>query len=240
MEQVYANYTEEDFSVWKILFERQSEQLKHLACEPYHKTAGDLKAVLHADSIPKFSDLDEALLAKTGWSIEVVPGLIPVVDFFKLLSERRFCSSTWLRKMSELDYLEEPDMFHDIFGHIPLLMNREYADFMQKLGALGVQFADNASIIKTLRAIYWYTIEFGLIDHDDPKIYGAGIISSYGESKHIHDDPKVVIKPFAIQDMVDLDIVTSEIQYRYYTIASFEELYAMLEKIEALFLSVRE
>jgi hypothetical protein len=126
--------------------------------------------------------LDKWFENRTAWKIEVVPGLIPVDDFFELLAQKKFCSSTWLRKMEQLDYLEEPDMFHDIFGHIPLLSNALFSDFMQKFGKLGVAAKGDDEQILKLQRLYWFTIEFGMIGSDDPKIYGAGICSSFGET----------------------------------------------------------
>ena len=134
MIQQYDKYKQEDHEVWKILFERQVENLQDKASSMYIDCIKNMSSVLNAKQIPDFRKLDDFLLAKTGWSIEVVKGLIPVDDFFELLSNKRFPSSTWLRSRAQLDYLEEPDMFHDIFGHVPLLINEEYSALMHQIG----------------------------------------------------------------------------------------------------------
>lgn len=164
MKQQFENYTKEDFLVWKTLFERQEENLEDKSCKEYLDCLEAMGEVLNADAIPNFDELNNVLKSKTGWTVEVVPGLIPVDEFFVLLSQQKFCSSTWLRKMKQLDYLEEPDMFHDIFGHIPLFMDKQFADFAKKMGDLGVKYAHNEEILIQLQRIYWFTIEFGVVE----------------------------------------------------------------------------
>lgn len=232
MIQDYSKYNDEDFLVWKTLFERQVKNLQGKAHPEYLDSLEKLKEVLNPNRIPKFEELSAALKAENGWEIVVVPGLIPVDDFFRLLSERKFCSSTWLRKMSQLDYLEEPDMFHDIFGHTPLLMNKEYADFVQQFGKLGVKYGHNKVVEKQLQRLYWFTIEFGLIKlQENTRIYGAGIISSSGESNHIFDD-EINVSPYNVEKILNNDFITSEIQTQYYEIESLEQLYLSLGKLE--------
>lgn len=229
MKQHYDLYDEQDLKVWKILFERQVENLKSKASLHYLSCLREVETVLNAKEIPNFESLNAFLLNQSGWQIEVVPGLIPVHEFFELLSIRRFCSSTWLRKMEQLDYLEEPDMFHDIFGHIPLFADKNYADLMQRIGALGVQYKEHPAIIDGLERFYWFTIEFGLIRELDAfKIYGAGIISSYGESNHIYL-PDVEIRTFDIVEILKTDFDKSTIQKLYYEISSFDNLHEGLD-----------
>jgi len=237
MKQHYNKYSSEDFEVWKILFDRQVENLKTKAHASYLSSLSELKEVLHADAIPDFNELNKVLRSKTGWTIEVVPGMIPVDAFFELLADRKFCSSTWLRKKSQLDYLEEPDMFHDIFGHIPLLMNPEYADFVEKFAQLGKKHKHDQNMLNALQRLYWYTIEFGLITKENKaEIYGAGIISSFGESNHIFSDD-VEILNFDLDWIVDHDFINSEIQTVYVEIASFDQLYASPKQLESKLLS---
>ncbi len=232
MRQEYDKYTSEDFEVWKILFNRQIDNLKDKACEEYLECLSDLKEVLNADRIPKFEELDAALKATTGWSIEVVPGLIPERDFFNLLAQRRFCSSTWLRTKAQLDYLEEPDMFHDIFGHIPLLMDEEYADFMQAIGELGMRHTNSDEAILQLKRLYWFTIEFGLLrQKGDLKIYGAGIISSFGESNHIFENKTINIDSFDMISVLNQAFINSEIQTQYFEVESFQQIYNSMESL---------
>lgn len=232
MIQDYSKYNDEDSLVWKTLFERQVKNLQGKAHPEYLDSLEKLKEVLNPNRIPKFEELSAALKAENGWEIVVVPGLIPVDDFFRLLSERKFCSSTWLRKMSQLDYLEEPDMFHDIFGHTPLLLNKEYADFVQQFGKLGVKYGHNKVVEKQLQSLYWFTIEFGLIKHQEKNsIYGTGILSSSGESNHIFND-EINVSPYNVDKILNNDFITSEIQTQYYEIESLEQLYLSLGKLE--------
>lgn len=232
MQQVYEQYSPQDFLVWKTLFQRQLPNLKEYACQEYQDCLEEMSSVLHPDAPPRFSELNKVLMEKNGWSIEVVPGFLPVDEFFHLLSKKRFCSSTWLRRMDQLDYLEEPDMFHDILGHIPLYMNKDYGNYAQKLGELGVKYAKNEDIVVQLQRLYWFTIEFGLMKQDGRSlIYGAGICSSKGEVDHIYND-EVEILPFDIEKVMANDFIISEVQSRYYEIESFAQLFATLQQLE--------
>jgi len=232
MRQKYEEYTAEDQEVWNILAKRQLENLPGKAHPEYLRCLKAMETVLNADAIPKFEELNEILLKTHGWSITVVPGLIPVEDFFQLLKDRKFSASTWLRNKSQLDYLEEPDMFHDIFGHIPLLMNESYADFAQKLGALGVKHIDNKKVVTMLQRLYWFTIEFGLIEYqNETLIYGAGIISSSGETDHVMNDG-VEVKDYNIFEITEQDFITSEIQTKYFSLSSFDQLFTSIENLE--------
>ena len=168
---------------------------------------------------------------KTGWQIEVVPGLIPVADFFDLLAEKKFCSSTWLRTREQIDYLEEPDMFHDIFGHIPLLLNSTFSKFAQAFGKLGQQYKGDEEMLIRLQRIYWFTIEFGLIkEKGELKVYGAGIASSFGETNHVFE-PTLTHLKYTIEDVMECEFDTDIIQEKYFVIESLDELYNSLNKL---------
>jgi phenylalanine-4-hydroxylase len=235
MKQNYNNYTTEDFQVWKILFNRQFENLKTKGSQKYMDCLISMNDVLHAEKIPDFEELNVFLNQSCGWQIEVVKGLIPVTDFFQLLSERKFCSSTWLRNKNQIDYLEEPDMFHDIFGHIPLLLNPQFANFTQQLGELGIQFKDSPGILLGLQRLYWFTIEFGLIkEHNKIKSYGAGIMSSFGETNHIHDD-HILIESYEIHEIIAQEFVTDEIQNKYRVIEDFDQLFQSISQLKKMF-----
>lgn len=239
MIQNYSHYQEQDFKVWRMLYERQLPNLQQHACVEYLNCLDQLAEVINANEPPRFSKLNKLLKAKNGWTIEVVPGFLPVDEFFQLLASRRFCSSTWLRREDQLDYLEEPDMFHDIFGHIPLYMNEAYANYAQKLGELGMRFSDSPEIITQIQRLYWFTIEFGLIkEAGESKIYGAGIASSSGEINHIYENPKVEILPFEIDQVMQNDFIISEVQTRYYEIESFEQLFETVNELEKRFMSM--
>lgn len=234
MQQDYQGYTPEDFEVWQLLFNRQRDNLNGKSCDLYLQCLDELHPVLANQHIPKFDELRSALRDATGWTIEVVPGLIPVEEFFQFLSEKKFCSSTWLRSKKQLDYLEEPDMFHDIFGHTPMIIDRDYADFMQRFGELGVQHGDDPQKVKGLQNLYWFSIEFGLIRvNGSRQTYGAGIASSYGETNHVFED-KVKVDDFDIDAILEHDFINSEIQNHYFELQSFEQLYAALDDVEAM------
>lgn len=238
MKQQFENYTKEDFLVWKTLFERQVENLKDKSCTEYLTCLKEFESVLNAESIPKFEELNNVLKQATGWAVEVVPGLIPVDEFFTLLSQQKFCSSTWLRTMKQLDYLEEPDMFHDIFGHIPLFMDKQFADFAKKMGDLGVKHADNEEVLIQLQRIYWFTIEFGLVEQNGLKLYGAGIMSSFGESNFVYtDEPELL--PFNLNEIINTSFCNSEIQTKYFVINSFEQLFESINQYETTLLALK-
>ncbi len=231
--QDYDAYTPTDYRIWRMLTQRQQEALKPVACVEYLQCLRDLYPILSPDHPPRFSDLSRALRAAHGWSIEVVRGFLPVDEFFSLLSRRRFCSSTWLRSEKQLDYLEEPDMFHDIFGHIPLYLNQDYADFAQKLGALGVKYAKDEEKITQLQRLYWFTIEFGVIRQEGQlKVYGAGICSSPQETKHIYADNGVVIKDFDLGEVMAQTFIIDKVQMLYFAIDDFASLFTAVDELE--------
>ncbi|HBX65601.1 MAG: phenylalanine 4-monooxygenase [Balneola sp.] len=240
MQQQYQKYTQEDQEVWNILAARQLNNLPGKAHPTYLNCLEELEDVLNPNSIPKFEELNSVLMDKQGWSITVVPGLIPVEQFFELLKNRKFSASTWLRNKSQLNYLEEPDMFHDIFGHIPMLMNEPYADFAQKLGELGVKYIDDKKTVTQLQRLYWFTIEFGLIQSgNEHLIYGAGIISSSGETDHVMNDDVEVV-PYDIFKIIEQDFITSEIQTKYFSQNDFDQLYTSIENLEKVLSEVNE
>ena len=231
--QDYAAYTATDYRVWRTLAERQTKALRTAACREYNDCLSALSPVLSPAAPPRFGDLNRMLAAAHGWTIKVVPGFLPVDEFFGLLATRRFCSSTWLRGEDQLDYLEEPDMFHDIFGHIPLYLNKDYATFAERLGKLGVRFADDEEKVTQLQRLYWFTIEFGVIRQDgELKVYGAGICSSYGETKHVFENEAVEVVPFELDTVLAQDFVITEVQMKYFAINDFAELWAVVDELE--------
>ena len=224
MKQDFKNYRTEDFQVWKTLFERQILNLKDKSCKEYLQALKDMMEVLGSERIAEFSQMDSWFSSRTGWRIQCVPGLIPVDDFFELLAEKKLCSSTWLRSMNELDYLEEPDMFHDVFGHIPLLSNNVFSKFIHEFGKLGKLNTKNEERLIELQRLYWFTIEFGLIDQDGPKVYGAGIASSFGEAISSLEKNTVRVQ-FDLDEVLNTSFETDKIQEKYFVIESFDQLY---------------
>jgi len=224
MKQEFSNYKEEDFKVWKLLFERQEENLQSKGCDEYMLALARMKSVLHPSAIPNFDALNEWFKGSTNWEITCVPGLIPVEDFFELLAQKKFCSSTWLRPINQLDYLEEPDMFHDIFGHVPLLSDPIFSAFAHEFGRLGCSVRNDPERVIMLQRLYWFTIEFGLIRQQGLKIYGAGIISSFGES-NLSLSGEVPTENFDIEKVISTEFRTDQLQSHYIVINSFEELF---------------
>jgi len=224
MKQIYENYTSADLEVWNILFTRQIKNLQDKSCAAYLNALSKMDEVLNPNELPNFEKINKWFKNQTGWQIQCVPGLIPVQDFFVLLAQKKFPSSTWLRSKDKLDYLEEPDMFHDIFGHIPLLSDENYSEFMLEFGKLGNAFLNNENHLKALQRLYWFAIEFGLIkENNSTKIYGAGILSSYGESISSIQKNNHHLK-FDIEKILATDFCTSEMQTDYFVMDDLLQL----------------
>ncbi len=230
MRQVYDNYTEEDFEVWKILFDRQIDQF------PTHASNAYLEGLKVADFetgiIPDFRKTNQILKDTTGWQLAVVPGIVPDYTFFELMANKRFPATTWLRKKKELDYLEEPDMFHDVFAHVPLLTNQPFVDFLEELSKIGLEYVGNNDAIALLSRVYWFTVEFGLIrEAEGLRIYGAGILSSNGETRFSLSDapPKY---EFSVNHTLETPYRKDEFQQEYFVIESYEQLYESIPEIK--------
>lgn len=231
MKQVYENYTSEDQQVWDILYSRQILNLPKAATIEY---LNGLEVInFTKESIPDFTQTNAILAESTGWELVAVEGIVDDKLFFELMADKKFPATTWLRKMSELDYLEEPDMFHDVFAHVPLLTNKPFTDFLHALSVIGRDHADNPVAIDLLSRIYWFTVEFGLIrENGDLRIYGAGILSSAGESKFsISDEPKHL--PYDVSVIFDTPYRKDQFQDRYFVIDSYEQLYHSIDEIKA-------
>ena len=232
LKQEYGKYTKDDFWIWNKLYTEQTKNLINKSCLEFHICLKELETGMHAEKIADFIELNKLLKQKNGWTINVVPGLISAEDFFRFLSKKKFCSSTWLRNKNQLKYLSEPDMFHDTYGHIPLLMNKGYSDFTQKLGEIGIKYSKYPNALAKIQTLYWFTIEFGMmIRNGDYKIYGAGILSSLGESKKIFSKSSD-IRDFNLEIVINSEYDISKIQPFYYAIHSFDQLYQSLFKLE--------
>jgi len=221
-EQDYAQYGEADHDIYRRLYTRQLQQLPGLACEDFINAVQQLGA---PDRIPRFDDVSERLMRATGWQIVGVPGLIPEEAFFKLLAERRFPVTDWMRKPEEFDYVVEPDVFHDLFGHVPLLFDPTFADYMQAYGKGGMK-ASRLNACELLTRLYWYTVEFGLIQTPQGlRAYGAGILSSAGELKHSVTAPDAVRVGFDLQRLMRTRYRIDSYQATYFVIDSFQQLF---------------
>ncbi len=187
IDQGWVDYTPEEHATWDILYERQAALLPGYACDEFLHGLEALN--LHRGGIPDFNVINVELQRLTGWSVVAVPGLVPDEVFFDHLANRRFPAGQFIRKPDQLDYLQEPDIFHDVFGHVPMLTDPTFADYMEAYGK-GGQRAVGLGRLHNLARLYWYTVEFGLLE--TPKglrIYGAGIVSSRTESIFALDDP---------------------------------------------------
>lgn len=180
VDQRFEAYSDADHETWSKLHLRQTELLRGRVCDEFF-TGLDALGIA-ADGIPDFRAMNFVLKAATGWEVVAVPGLVPDRVFFGHLAARRFPAGFWIRRPDEFDYIEEPDIFHDVFGHVPLLMNEAYADFVAAYGEAGLRLNDPADLARLAR-LYWYSVEFGLIDTPAGlRIFGAGIASSPGET----------------------------------------------------------
>lgn len=228
--QHYSRYTDEDRQVWQLLFDRQMTLLPGLASSAYME--GISKVGFSREKIPNFDQVNEALIKHTGWQLVVVPGLIDNKPFFELLLNKKFPATTWLRKLSELDYLEEPDMFHDVFGHVPLLTNQDFCNFLSGLSNIALEYIENDWAIELISRLYWYTVEFGLIQDEVEglRIYGAGILSSSGESVYcLEEQPQRV--PFNVEEIVNTPYIKDKFQEKYFVIDSYRQLYESLPEV---------
>jgi phenylalanine-4-hydroxylase len=220
--QNWAAYTAEEHARWDLLFARQSAQLPGRVVPAFLEGLDVLK--LSKPGIPDFDELNAHLKARTGWTVAAVPGLVPDAVFFEHLANRRFVAGQFIRRADQLDYLREPDVFHDVFGHVPLLANPVFADYMQAYGEGGLRAAHLGALEKLAR-LYWYTVEFGLIsDGGSLKIYGAGIVSSHGESIYALEDAKPHRIGFDLKRVMRTRYKIDAFQAAYFVIPSFETL----------------
>jgi len=223
LDQGWDSYTAEEHAIWRTLFERQEKILVGRACDEF--MAGLVGLGVAAGGIPDFRRLNDVLMKSTGWQIVAVPGLVPDFTFFEHLANRRFPSTCFIRTRDQLDYLEEPDMFHDIYGHVPLLMNPVFADYMEAYGKGGVK-AMELGALHNLARLYWYTVEFGLINTPSGlRIYGSGILSSKGESIFSLDDTAPNRIGFDLLRVMQTKYRIDDYQESYFVIDSFEQLF---------------
>jgi phenylalanine-4-hydroxylase len=220
--QKWDRYTADEHAVWDTLYRRQLEITKDRAVEEFRTGLGLLD--LGAGGIPDLDVINPKLKALTGWEVVMVPHLVPDDVFFTHLANRRFPAGRFIRKPSQLDYLEEPDIFHDIFGHVPMLTLPVFADYMQAYGKGGLR-AQSLGRLKELARLYWYTVEFGLIQRPEGlRIYGAGIVSSAGETPFSLQDPSPNRIGFDLERVMRTDYRIDDYQQLYVVIDSFEQL----------------
>jgi phenylalanine-4-hydroxylase len=221
VEQPFADYTAEQHALWRRLFQRQSQLVKEYAAPAFVSALTDMAC---EDAIPSFDALNTRLRKATGWEVAAVPGLVPDDVFFAHLANKRFPASWWIREPEELDYLVEPDVFHDVFGHVPLLFDPVFSAYLQEYGLGGPKAIAHDSV-GTLARLYWYMVEFGLIQTEDGvKAYGAGMLSSFGETQFSVDSPKPNRIGFNLERVMRTRYWIDRYQSTYFVLDSFEQL----------------
>ncbi len=221
-DQSWQDYSPQQHDMYARLYARQLALVEGRACDEFLRSLAQLK--MHA-RIPRFEDVSERLRRATRWEIVAVPGLIPEDAFFRLLAHRRFPVTVWLRKPEEFDYIVEPDLFHDLFGHVPLLFNPVFADYMQAYGEGGLK-ALRYDALELLARLYWYTVEFGLIATSSGlRVYGAGILSSPGELTRALADPEPLRIGFDLRRVLRTEYDIDDFQKAYFVIDSFAQLF---------------
>jgi phenylalanine-4-hydroxylase len=222
VEQAWASYTSAEHALWGRLVQRQMALVERYGAP---QVSAGLQALNLSDRIPRFDEASRVLTRATGWRIVAVPGLIPERNFFAHLAQRQFPVTVWLRTPEELDYLSEPDVFHDFFGHVALLCDPMFADFMQAYGAAGAK-AEAEGGLKMLARLYWYCVEFGLIrTQGELRAYGAGILSSAGETVYSIEDPRPHRIGFDLERVIRTDYLIDAYQQTYFVVESFEQLF---------------
>ncbi len=222
VDQGWAGYSQAEHETWVTLYERQSALLPERACDPFLRGLDALD--LHRSGIPDFRRLNEELRRLTGWEVVAVPGLVPDAVFFEHLANRRFPAGRFIRPPEQLDYLQEPDVFHDVFGHVPMLTDPVFADYMKAYGEGGLR-ALHRGQLHHLARLYWYTVEFGLLETPQGlRIYGAGIASSRAESVFALEDPSPNRLGFDLE----------RIMRTAYRIDDFQQVYFVAPSLQAL------
>ncbi len=222
--QKWQKFTAEEHARWDTLYARQRKILKGRACDEFLRGMDMLR--LSQSGIPHFGRLSERLEKATGWTVVAVPDLVPDEVFFEHLANRRFPASDFIRRADQLDYIQEPDIFHDVFGHVPMLAHPVFADYMEAYGKGGLRAAGKG-VLHNLARLYWYTVEFGLINRPDEgmRIYGAGIVSSKTESVFCLEDASPSRIHFELLRVMSSKYRIDDFQQVYFVIGSFEELF---------------
>ena len=234
----WESFTPEDHRVWDLLFARQQAKLAGRAVSDFERGLDVLR--LSHPGIPRLDEINERLFERTGWTVVAVPGLVPDDVFFRHLSRRRFPAGNFIRPASSLDYLEQPDIFHDVFGHVPMLAEPRVADFMQAIGEEGLR-AHRRGAMHRLARLYWYTVEFGLAREDgELRIYGAGLASSFGEAGFALDSPEPRRRPFDLRRVLRTRYRSDAFQAGYFIIDGFDDLLRRFQSadLDALYAEV--
>lgn len=227
VDQPYDQYTAAEQDRWRFLYNRQKTLLPDYAASEYIEGLNKLDA---AGEIPRLEDANKVLMDATGWRLVAVPGLIPDDVFFDHLANRRFPMSWWMRKEDELDYLVEPDIFHDFFGHVPLLSNPVFATYMEKYGKGGPKAIEHGAT-KMLARLYWYIVEFGLVQTSHGvRAFGAGMLSSKEETIYSVESPEPNRIAFDLERVLNTAYMVDDFQKTYFVIDDFEQLFEICDE----------
>ena len=228
IEQDYSRYTQTDHEVWRKLYERRMGELKSQACRAYLQGIQALQ--IYADRVPQLADINARLGPVTGWKSMAVPGYIPAEKFFSCLSQRKFPTTITVRPPEQLDYLPEPDIFHDVFGHVPMHADPIFGDFLQRYGQVALE-ASGSQQVTELQRLFWFTVEFGLMREDGRlKLYGSGLISSPGEGRHCLESDEVQRVDFNLGKVIAQDFDIDHYQPILFVVDEFQQLYDALDE----------
>lgn len=229
VQQDWSVYSPEQHATWAELVGRRMPQLEQYACEEYLQ--GFEQIGIRANVIPDLAEVNQRLRPRTGWSATPVSGFLPAAAFFEMLAARKFPTTTWLRTRDSLEYTPEPDIFHDVFGHVPMHAHPVFADFLEHYGRVCAELTDKDALERMGR-LFWFTVEFGVIRQNGViKVYGSGLISSQGESNYvISGGPE--IRDFDIDQVLDQSFSTSEMQKVLYAVESFDQIYEATREAE--------
>ena len=236
IQQNYPAYTDEQHSVWAELVSRMLPELEKHAAREYLEGFGIIG--LRPDRLPDLSEISARLTPRTGWNSTPVSGFLPAPAFFEMLANRLFPTTTWLRSRDSLEYTPEPDIFHDVFGHVPMHAHAVFADFLERYGRVCAAIDDTRAIEK-LGRLFWYTVEFGLIRQgDEIKVYGSGLISSHGECRNVMEG-HCAIRDFSLDEVLSTPVKVDELHKLLFAVSSFDQIYEAMQEAERLALSRR-
>jgi phenylalanine-4-hydroxylase len=228
-QQEWSRYTDEDHAVWRLLFARRMQRLEHTGSRLFLEGAGRIG--LGPDGVPDLDDVNRRLKTQTGWAAVPVTGFLPARDFFACLAERRFPTTIRVRPRAQLDYLPEPDIFHDVFGHVPLHAHPVFADFLQRFGRAAA-LARTKTDIEAMARLFWFTVEFGLVrEAGAVKVYGSGLISSQGDAANALG-PRCERRPFTLEAVLGQPFAIDRLQSVLFVVDSFEQLFAAMAALE--------
>jgi phenylalanine-4-hydroxylase len=228
--QRWDEYTQEQHAVWAELVSRRMPQLQEHACAEY--LHGFDQIGLQADALPNLDEVSRRLQPRTGWASTPVSGFLPAGAFFEMLAARRFPTTTWIRSRESLDYTPEPDIFHDVFGHVPMHAHPVFADFLEYYGAICARVCDQPEALERLGRLFWFTVEFGLIrERGQVKVYGSGLISSHGECTRVLDGG-CEVRDFSLEAVMAQEIDTGNMQPVLFAVESFDQIYEATHQAE--------